>query len=456
MAEERISYGEISNSCNNLTNLASSMSTTSDNIQAAINQITDPTWDGMAATSYVEKIKSLCNHLPDANRQLAEAVLFLASCADGYKSIDAASLQKLKDLIGGQEYIDNYDVSKAPDIDLNSRVSLDTSEQSGDDGNSSTKSPGGNTNSGGSSGGRSYSGGTSGGYSGGTSGGYSGGAAGVAAAAASPTTKEEKPEEKEAEKELEIDSLEKGEHAELPASLEQDGYKNNAYDKDNKFKTGSNEESVEALWKSQGSNYEDSIATIKVNDEQRYLVKVSPKYGQVGDSIDVNLKDGSVVKCVIAENKTMTGSDANAYGSVGKDGKVNILEFETKTLQESETINYQWDEKSPVTVISNNGSILNNQAEATKIIENKTYPVPEATLMNNTTSSENVSNIFEETSTEIGNVSGVEGSSSNIVTSADTTSTTTFTTNADNTTVISPDTTKTVDNISTNIESHEG
>ena len=422
MAEERISYSEISSSCSNLTNLASSMSETIDNIQSAINQITDPTWDGTAATSYVEKIKSLCNHLPDANRQLAEAVLFLASVADGYKSIDDASLAKLKELIGGQQYIDNYDVSKAPDIDTNSRVTIEqtkTEPTEEEDKSSGKKTTG--TQTGGSSSQTTTSGGgySGGGYSGGgySGGGYSGGGGVVTGGTASIVSnvqpaENKQEEEKEKEEAQKIDSLEKGEKAEVPSSLEQDKYGTNIYDKDNKFKAGSDEKALEDIWKSQGSKDENGLATIKVDGEKRYLVKVSPKYGKVGDSIDVNLKDGSVVKCVIAENKSLEGKNASVYGTTGKDGKVSVLEFETKTLGEKEKISYQWDSKSPAKTITNNGNVLNNKAEATKVIENKTYPVPESSTKTATPDTTSTNATENATST-------IETSNSNVVTTAD-------------------------------------
>ncbi len=425
MAEERINYNDISSSCSNLTNLASSMSETSENIQSAINQITDPTWDGTAATSYVEKLRSLCNHLPDANRQLAEAVLFLASCADGYKSIEDATVQKLKEIIGGQSYIDSYDVSKAPDIDPSSRVTLEK-PQTEEPKNETTTPKNETTNraaTGGNTSGGTVTGGGSSGYV--TAGGGAAVTGGVVSASQQSQVKEkEKENETKSEK---VESLKKGEKSDLPSSLEQSEYKTKTYDKDNKFETNSDEKAVETLWKSQGSNFEDGIATIKVDGEERYLVKVSPKYGKVGDSIDVNLKDGSVVKCVIAENKSIEGPKANPYGTANSDGKVNVLEFESKTLSQNENIQYQWDKNSPVTRVSNNGSILNNKAEATKIIENKTYPVPASS---ETTAPVTKTETMKPSSGTATNGTTTTTSDSVVNTSAETTTTTTESTNA--------------------------
>ena len=128
MAKIRIEYSDISSSCSSLKSLAEKMEGIATNVNNAITKITDPTWDGTAAQSYVEKIKNAANNIPDAKVQLASAALFLASCADEYKSMDKESYNKLIELVGGQSYIDSYDVSKAPDIDLNSRVKTETKD----------------------------------------------------------------------------------------------------------------------------------------------------------------------------------------------------------------------------------------------------------------------------------------------------------------------------------------
>lgn len=110
MAENRISYGSISSSCANIKNITLKLNTTISNINEAINKIQDPVWSGTAASAYKEKIKLLVDNLPDANRQLALSVLFLASCADGYKSIDKESVNSLIQVIG-EDYILEYDIN---------------------------------------------------------------------------------------------------------------------------------------------------------------------------------------------------------------------------------------------------------------------------------------------------------------------------------------------------------
>ena len=126
---QALDYGKIKDSCSNLTNLATSIGNTVDAVDSAISKIAEPAWVGKASEAYRDKLKALAAHLPEANRQLAEAIIFLASCADAYDQLDKNAVKKLKELIGGQDYIDKYDVSKAPDINLNSRYGQEDPEE---------------------------------------------------------------------------------------------------------------------------------------------------------------------------------------------------------------------------------------------------------------------------------------------------------------------------------------
>ena len=56
MAEEKIQYKDISDSCDNLTSIATSLQTTIGNLEDAIKDIKEPTWAVEAAESFVEKI----------------------------------------------------------------------------------------------------------------------------------------------------------------------------------------------------------------------------------------------------------------------------------------------------------------------------------------------------------------------------------------------------------------
>ncbi len=137
-----LDFNQIKDSCSNLTTLAGSFESTIDTMTTSIGNIKDPTWGGAAASSFRDKITTLTNHLPDAKRQLALSVLFLTSCANGYEALGTESVNKLKELVGGQQYIDSYDVNNAPIIDLNSRYKAAANAIDGTDANNqNTGSP---------------------------------------------------------------------------------------------------------------------------------------------------------------------------------------------------------------------------------------------------------------------------------------------------------------------------
>ncbi len=81
---------------------------------------------------------------------------------------------------------------------------------------------------------------------------------------------------------------------------------------------------VSELWGDAGKPSSNGIATL--ND--RYLVAVSTKFGKVGDSIDIVLKDGQVIPAIIADAK---GADATSeWGHVlGSGNAVDIVEWES-------------------------------------------------------------------------------------------------------------------------------
>ena len=110
MATQKVKFDDIATSCGNLKNLAVKVDNTNTVAQDAAAGIKDPTWAGDAATAYADKLKKLVDNLPEAKRQLALSVLFLASCADGYEKLGSDAVKQLKDIIGGQDYIDKYDV----------------------------------------------------------------------------------------------------------------------------------------------------------------------------------------------------------------------------------------------------------------------------------------------------------------------------------------------------------
>lgn len=359
MSVGRINYSDIKDTCSNLTDLASSLSETIDNINSAINKITDPAWDGVASTGYVEKLRKLCNHLPDANKQLALSVFFLANCANGYKEMDEKAIEKLKDIIGGQDYIDNYDVKSAPIINPDERIPTELPKE--EKPKEVVETPPTNEN---------------------TSAQYQNvienkeqnideSNLGQIVPITNPTSLNEFQNRIEDE-EKEIEPLKKDEKIKIPEDLKQAENDTIEYEnREEKFEKDSNEELVKTEWEKDKKYSEEGIALIEVDEEERYLVEVSPKYGEVGDSIDVELEDGSIIKCVIAETKEVDKLDENYFGTLKKDNSVSLINFETSS--EVEEIEFPWDTKSNITEITNNGSIL-NKAEATKVVEGKTFP----------------------------------------------------------------------------------
>ena len=285
--------------------------------------------------------------------------------------MDKESYKKLVELVGGQAYIDSYDVSKAPDIDLGSRVTDKEEEK-----NIPVES-GGFVDSG-------YDGGSSGGGSGSDGDGESGnflGMEGLLGANNGITSAV-------SDGITDISSLKEGEELEIPDTINQENQSIVGFDSD--LKTGEartyteEEKKLIDLWISQGSKYTNGIATIELNGEVRYLVSVSPKFGKIGDSIDLTLKDGTTVKAIIFETKKID-STKSIYGDITKDGKTSIVNYEVsnekyKELGElsKEKWEIEWDPTSPVTKIKNNGNIM-NQIETTIENTQTVTPTPENT-----------------------------------------------------------------------------
>jgi len=363
---QALDFGKIKDSCSNLTSLAGNMGSTADTLESATAKVQAPAWEGKASEAFRDKMKALVAHMPEANRQLAEAVIFLASCADAYDQLSNEAVKKLKDLIGGQEYIDKYDVDKAPSVDLDSRYGQEQPEEKPKGNNNVDDStPSRNTGCGG---GCSSRGGGCGGGANNSRYSYSVGngqtsADGVATAmlAAGLTTTSS------------LTNLVKndmtGKEISIPSDIKQGPYTVTGYDywidsgKEMTWQSGTNQRKVSDIWKEQGSVFKNGIAVINVDGVDRYLVAVSPKYGKVGDCIDVKLEDGTVIHCIIADQK---GSDAKSeWGHLLEDGSINILEFEVqreKYLQSGNPStakwNLPWDSSKKVASIKNIGSII--------------------------------------------------------------------------------------------------
>jgi len=366
----KLNYDDIKESCKNLTSLAGKVDDTCTATESAVKKIENPAWEGKASTKFRESITKLIENLPNAKQQLALSVVFLASCADAYDQIDNESIKKLKELIGGQQYIDDYNVDSAPTVDLNSRYGQSTESET----TTTTEEPVDkswttlSSNGGGNYGGNSrytYS-------SGGGGGGGGGSAAGIVSTAlvsAADTTGSI----------TDLVSTDmKGKEIKIPDSIKQGAYTVTGYDywidsgKEMHWSDGTNQSKVAEIWRQQGSVFKNGIAVINVDGVDRYLIAVTTKFGQAGDCIDVTLEDGSVIHCIIGDSK---GSDAGSeWGHVLGDGSINVLEFEvqrSKYLQSgnptTEKWGLPWDSSKKVASMKNIGSIIGAKATAKSV-----------------------------------------------------------------------------------------
>lgn len=342
MANERVDYNQIEDEVSNLTDLASNIDSASDSIKSSIDSIKSA-WEGSAAEAYVGEIEKLSNNLPDAVRQLAEATYFLASCSDNFQEIEESLGNQLRELIG-EDYIKNYDASKEQNADIGSRLTIDDVvkkrkeqpvEPETEELEKEKEAPGLQEIQ------------------------YEGSYNNVLGTIGGPilqASNQNGKKENESETENKLSPLKDGESVKIPEDIKQGDYKTSLYE-DNKFEANSLEEKLQKMWKNQENNEKDNLATIKVNDEDRYLVTVSPKYGNVGDNIDVNLKDGTVVKCVIAGNLDIKETSTNIYGIEDAKGNTSIVNFQM--VDKNAKVKYAWDENSPITKITNRGNHLN-------------------------------------------------------------------------------------------------
>jgi hypothetical protein len=282
MAIQSVNFDDIATSCGNLKNLACALDETSENTRDASAKIKDPTWDGEAARSYASDLKELVGNLPEANRQLALSVLFLASCADGYEKLGNDSVNRLKEIIGGQEYIDNYDVNSAPTPDLSARVYTEPKKDETETENkentttttttTTTSSTNTSSNSSSSSNRRSSSSSSS-------SSSVFASTAATAVASQIPASTEEPPAEQNEDTGLKK-NITKIEYTPL--------------EKDKLDETG------QKLIKNDKYSNEDGLA--KIGDY--YLISCNESIGKPGDVIKFTLKDGKTITCIVVSNTT--------------------------------------------------------------------------------------------------------------------------------------------------------
>lgn len=346
MATQKLNFNSISGSCSNLTSLATSLDGTISTIQSSVGKIKTPAWEGKAASNFRTNINKLLENLPDAEKQLAMSVIFLANSSDGYKALGNDAVNKIKDLIGGQQYIDDYDTSSLTDVLSYYDMSKITETNPPKTETPKTEDPKTDTP-------RTYT----------------------------PRTYTPSPKSPVYTTVLDtgattigtvtglVTTALAGQTIEIPSTVEQGGYTVTGYDywinsgKPMTWASGTNQEKVSEIWKKQGSRFKNGIAVITVDGEDRYLIAVTTKFGKVGDCVDVTMADGKVVKCIIGDSK---GSDAGSeWGHQLGGGKINVLEFEVQRSKFKESGNpttakwgLDWNSDRPVKSITNKGSII--------------------------------------------------------------------------------------------------
>ena len=162
---------------------------------------------------------------------------------------------------------------------------------------------------------------------------------------------------------------------EIPDSVQQSGYTVTCYgeggwylgggDKATSVASGTKQKSVHEKWLADGARYKNGIAVINVNGQDHYLIATAPTLGNVGDNVNVTLKNGQNVPCVIADAKSTHDSNYTTYGHGRSNGSVNVLEFEVDRHVYREKGNpttskwgLEWDSSSGVKSVTNYGSIV--------------------------------------------------------------------------------------------------
>lgn len=120
----------------------------------------------------------------------------------------------------------------------------------------------------------------------------------------------------------------------------------------NKWTPGTNQRIVADMWNEAGRTNDRGIATLN----GRYLVATTTTFGLAGDIIDVVLRDGTVIPCIIADAKG--AGPTNTYGHVLGGGGTDVIEWEAYGSKEDIDLG-EWENKG-VSEIRNIGSIFPN------------------------------------------------------------------------------------------------
>lgn len=156
----------------------------------------------------------------------------------------------------------------------------------------------------------------------------------------------------------------------LPSESEVKQYGCATYEKEDiSWASGTGQEQVNKLWVAGGKlTDENNWAYIKTPDGvNRYLVAVTPLYGNAGDYLDIHTKNGKTIPCVMGDAK---GNDSGG-GVVGwymykdqpighryDDGTCCVLEIILKNYEKTPSQSFL-ESLVPVEWIQNGGSCLN-------------------------------------------------------------------------------------------------
>lgn len=102
-------------------------------------------------------------------------------------------------------------------------------------------------------------------------------------------------------------------------------------------------------WRDAGSPYNARIAYY----QQRFLVAMRPKFGSVGDKVDIHLANGSIIYAILADEK---GEDAgNEWGHYFGNA-ISLVEFEAESGYSTSDVPNNW-RSVHVDYVENQGSI---------------------------------------------------------------------------------------------------
>jgi len=122
------------------------------------------------------------------------------------------------------------------------------------------------------------------------------------------------------------------------------------------WSSGTTQAQLYQLWRNAGSTEDQGYATY----HGRVLVALTTYYGDVGDKVDIVWEDGTVMKAIIADQKSSQDRNCTQYGHVGVEGsgaRLGVVEYEiTKAMEErmsptgygdpSKVTHTEWDQNA--------------------------------------------------------------------------------------------------------------